>query len=201
MPLFENKKIVISGGPGSGKSTLVGLLRRKGYKCVDEFSRTLIENAQKMGENNIFKSQPLYFSEEVWKERKKQYEKFKPEINKTQGPYIFFDRGLHDVVAYLDCIGVPYDSQQFDPSAFPYDMAMLLPPWKAIYSQDNERKEDFEEAEKLYFYIKKIYQKYKIPIVEIPFESPEVRISILLDYLNHGKNAWLLKAILEEQCL
>ena len=59
MPLFENKKIVISGGPGSGKSTLVGLLRRKGYKCVDEFSRTLIENAQKMGENNIFKT-PQY---------------------------------------------------------------------------------------------------------------------------------------------
>lgn len=184
MPLFENKKIVISGGPGSGKSTLVSLLRRNGYVCVDEFSRTLIENAQKKGEHNIFKSQPLYFSEEVWKARREKYEKFKPKINKTKSSYTFFDRGLHDVVAYLDCIGVPYNPHQFDPSSFHYDMAMLLPPWEAIYTQDNERKEDFEEAEKLYFYIKKTYQKYKIPIFEIPFERPEVRISTLLKYLN-----------------
>ena len=76
MPLFENKKIVISGGPGSGKTTLVNLLRRNGYVCVDEFSRTLIENAQKKGEHNIFKSQPLYFSEEVWKARREKYENY-----------------------------------------------------------------------------------------------------------------------------
>ena len=186
MPLFENKKIVISGGPGSGKTTLVNLLRNRGYKWVDEFSRTLIENAQKKGENNIFNTQPLYFSKEVWKVRKKQYEKYISGINKTQNLYVFFDRALHDVVAYLDYIGVSYDPHQFDPSAFPYDMAMLLPPWEAIYTKDNERKEDFEEAEKLYFYIKKTYQKYNIPIVEIPFEIPEARITTLLDYLNHG---------------
>ena len=189
MPLIENKKIVISGGHGSGKSTLVNLLRRRGYKCVDEFSRSVIENAQKKGEHNIFKSQPLYFSEEVWKGRKEQYEKSKPAINKTQSPYIFFDRGLHDVVAYLECVGVPFDAHQFDPSVFPYDMAILLPPWKTIYRQDNERKEGFEESEKLYFYIKKTYQKYKIPVVEIPFERSEVRVSTLLEYLNCGKNA------------
>ena len=50
MPLFKNKKIVISGGPGSGKTTLVNLLRLKGYECIDEFSRTLIKRAQKQGE-------------------------------------------------------------------------------------------------------------------------------------------------------
>ena len=60
MHLFKNKKIVISGGPGSGKTTLVNLLRVKGYECIDEFSRTIIKRAQKQGENNFFKSQPLF---------------------------------------------------------------------------------------------------------------------------------------------
>jgi predicted ATPase len=189
MPLIKNKKIVISGGPGSGKTTLVNLLRDKGYKCFDEYSRILIQSAQKKGENNIFKSHPLFFSEEVWKGREEQYKKYGPSLGKAQKPYVFFDRGLHDVVAYLEYIGAPYDSQKFDLSNYTYDMALLLPPWKAIYIKDNERKEDFEEAEKLYFYIKNTYQKNNIPIVEIPIQTPEVRISTLLEYLDHGKNA------------
>ncbi|MEC7173627.1 MAG: AAA family ATPase, partial [Bacteroidota bacterium] len=49
MPLIENKKIVISGGPGSGKTTLVNLLKDKGYRCFEEFSRILIDRAQKSG--------------------------------------------------------------------------------------------------------------------------------------------------------
>ena len=101
--------------------------------------------------------------------------------------YIFFDRGLHDVVAYLECIGFNYERHKYDLSDFHYDMVILLPPWKAIYIKDNERTESFEEAEKLYFYIKNTYQNYNIPIVEIPFQRPEVRISVLLEYLKHGK--------------
>lgn len=189
MSQIENKKIVISGGPGSGKTTLVNLLRDKGYNCFDEYSRILIQSAQKKGENNIFKSQPLYFSEEVWKGRKEQYNKSRQSLGKAQKPYVFFDRGLHDVVAYLKCIGTSYDSKKFDLSNFTYDMALLVPPWKVIHIKDNERKEDFEEVENLYFYIKNTYQKNNIPIVEIPFQTPELRISTLLDYLDNEKNA------------
>jgi predicted ATPase len=189
MPLIKNKKIVISGGPGSGKTTMVNLLRDKGYECFDEFSRVLIEKAQKSGENNIFKSRPIFFSEQVWKGRKDQYEKSYLGLDKPEKQYVFFDRGLHDVVAYLDSIGVSYDPKRFDLSLFPYDMALLLPPCKSIYTKDKERKEDFEEAEKLYFYIKKTYQTNNIPLVEVPFQSPELRISSLLDYLDQRKNA------------
>ena len=85
MNLFNNKKIVISGGPGSGKTTLVNLLRVKGYECIDEFSRILIKRAQKQGKNNIFKTQPLEFSKKVWNGRKEQYKNSKPNSNKTQG--------------------------------------------------------------------------------------------------------------------
>jgi len=189
MSMIKNKKIVISGGPGSGKTTLVNLLRNRGHECVEEFSRIIIENAQKKGEKNIFKSEPISFSEEIWKGRKEQYEKFDIYWGKAKKPYVFFDRGLHDVVAYLECNGVPYDPHKFDLSNFPYEMALLLPPWKAIYIKDNERKEDFEETEKLYFYIKNTYQKNNIPIIEIPFQNPELRISTLHKYLDNEKNA------------
>ena len=38
MTPIESKKVVISGGPGSGKTTLINLLREKGYDCSNEFS-------------------------------------------------------------------------------------------------------------------------------------------------------------------
>ena len=59
MHLFKNKKIVISGGPGSGKTTLVNLLRVKGYECMDEFSRTIIKRAQKQEKIIFLNHNPL----------------------------------------------------------------------------------------------------------------------------------------------
>ena len=82
--MSKNNKIVISGGPGSGKTTLVNFLRLKGYECIDEFSRTIIKRAQKKGESNIFKSKPLYFSKELWKGRKEQYKNSDLSIKKSQ---------------------------------------------------------------------------------------------------------------------
>lgn len=188
MPL-KNKKIVISGGPGSGKTTLIDLLNKNGFDCIEELSRGIIQNAREEGEDNFFTSQPIIFSEQVWQGRRRQYETANSKSCNHQKPYVFFDRGLYDVVAYLECLAISYDPNRFDLTKYNYDLALLLPPWKAIYTTDNERKESFEEAEKLYFYIKKTYQNQRIPIIEIPFQSPEARISTLLQYLDHGKNA------------
>ena len=49
MCVNENKKVVITGGPGSGKSTLINLLARSGYNCLKEFSRTLIQKYKNKG--------------------------------------------------------------------------------------------------------------------------------------------------------
>ena len=151
MHLFKNKKIVISGGPGSGKTTLVNLLRVKGYECMDEFSRTIIKRAQKHGENNFFKSQPLEFSKEVWNGRKEQYKNSKPSSSKTQKSYVFFDRGLHDVLAYMDCLGVTYDTCKFDLSGFPYDLAVLLLPGSPFISKIMNERRVFGKLKKYIF--------------------------------------------------
>ena len=69
---MKKKRIVISGGPGSGKTTLINSLNKLGYSTFDEYSRTLIEKAKNEGKNRYFLSDPYLFSEALFTGRKKQ---------------------------------------------------------------------------------------------------------------------------------
>ena len=47
--MIETSKIVISGGPGSGKTTIINSLKNLGHFCYNEISRDLIEKNRKNG--------------------------------------------------------------------------------------------------------------------------------------------------------
>ena len=92
MCVNENKKVVITGGPGCGKSTLINLLARSGYNCLKEFSRTLIQKYKNKGEENYFKSKPIQFSKLIWKKEKNNLSKqMKWSLNKIN--HLFFLTG------------------------------------------------------------------------------------------------------------
>ena len=100
--MIKTSKIVISGGPGGGKTTVINSLKNLGYFCYDEISRDLIEKSKKNGCQNLFIENPLRFSEILWKKREEQYKK-----STIQKKYdkVFFDRSLLDITSYLEFIG------------------------------------------------------------------------------------------------
>ena len=52
------RRILITGSPGSGKTTLIKGLKKKGYKVFYEFSRSLIKSHDNEGNKNLFLVQP-----------------------------------------------------------------------------------------------------------------------------------------------
>ena len=59
-----NKEIiVIIGGPGTGKSTIIDGLIDKGFCCYPEISRQVTLEAKKQGIEQLFLENPLLFSE------------------------------------------------------------------------------------------------------------------------------------------
>ena len=175
---MKSKKIVITGGPGTGKSSIIHNLEDKGEKCLHEISRQVTLEAQKEGIDQLFLEQPLLFSEKLLEGRLDQFRI----AREYELDHIFIDRGLPDVVAYMDYFSTNY------PEVFhqtcennKYDLIFILPPWREIYTSDNERYESYEEALKISSYLYSTYRRYGYDPIEVPKLSVEERTNFILD--------------------
>ncbi|EDM43512.1 hypothetical protein SCB49_00645 [unidentified eubacterium SCB49] len=175
------KRIVLAGGPSTGKTTLINHLSSKGYDCQEEISRQVILEAQAKGIEQLFLTDPLLFSKKLLEGRYEQYKE--AENNKTD--LLFYDRGMPDVTAYMDYIGSHYP-HSFAQTIFDhrYDLVFLLPPWKDIHVNDNERYETFEQGQRIYNYLKKGYKQFGYDVIEVPYGSIEDRTEFLLKTIN-----------------
>lgn len=176
----ETKKIVITGAPGTGKTSLIEALKKKGYFCLDEISRQVTREAQKKGISQLFLKDPLLFSELLLEGRVAQY----LEAKESDSEIIFLDRGIPDISAYMDYFGNNYPPE-FKNTAknFPYDEVFLLPPWEDIYISDEERYESFEQARVIHDFIAETYISEGYQPIELPHGTIEERVSFLLDRL------------------
>jgi len=177
---LKTKRIVISGGPGSGKTTLINHLEKKGHSCMHEISRAVTQKAQEDGIEQLFLENPILFSQKLLEGRLKQYR----DAFHFEDSFLFYDRGMPDVTAYMDYINSHYPINFSETcNSYRYDAVFLLPPWEAIYEQDNERYESFAQAEKLYHFLLKGYQKYDYNVLEVPTGTIEDRTSYMLEHL------------------
>lgn len=172
----NTKRVVIIGGPGTGKTTLIHSLEEKGYACKHEISREVIKAAQKEGVEQLFLTDPILFSQKLLEGRLRQFK----EAQTIEAPLLFYDRGLPDVPIYMDYLGTKYPHYFIETcKRNTYDTIFLLPPWKEIYQQDSERYESFDIATKLYSYLKKGYQNFGYTPVEVPIGSVENRLQFI----------------------
>ena len=172
------KKIALIGGPATGKTTLIDALKAKGFSCMDEISRQITIEAQKKGVKQLFLEDPIWFSKHLLEARKNQ---FLVSQNFNE-PLVFFDRGLPDVVAYLDYIKSDFDHEFITVcETHKYDQVFILPPWKAIHKTDNERYESFDQLVEIHEYLKKWYSKFGYTAIEIEKGSIEDRLEFILE--------------------
>lgn len=174
---MQNKKIVITGGPGTGKSSIIDQLELRGHTCLHEVSREITAEAQRHGIDQLFLEEPVLFSEKLLDARIVQHAQA---LNASED-LVFIDRGIPDVVAYLNYFGNSYPAKFNNAcSKYFYDHIFLLPPWKDIYHTDKERYESFDQASLIYNYIKKTYITLGYFPIEVPLESVELRCEFIL---------------------
>lgn len=175
---MKTSKIVITGGPGTGKSSIINNLEEKGETCLHEISRQVTLEAKKEGIDQLFLEKPLLFSQKLLEGRLEQFLK----ADTMNADYIFLDRGLPDVLAYLDYFTTIYP-ELFHTTCneYRYDKVFILPPWKEIYTSDNVRYESYEEALKISSYLYSTYKKYGYDPIEVPKLAIEDRTEFILN--------------------
>lgn len=179
---MQKEIVVIIGGPGTGKTTIIDGLLEKGFCCYPEVSREVTIEAKKQGIDQLFLANPLLFSEMLLEGRKKQFS------NATLEPHeiVFLDRGIPDVLAYMDFIGGAYPIH-FDVACREnvYSKIFILPPWEEIFFSDEQRYENYEQAKLIYSHLRITYENYGYQIIDVPKDSVDNRILFILEQLSN----------------
>lgn len=176
-------KYIISGGPGAGKSTLLQALHKKGYNVSEEASRQMIIEEIANGSNCLPWINLPCFARKVLARMIHCYKHAT-----TASATTFFDRGIPDIIAYLQVAEKPVEEVYYHAAAHnPYSqLVFLAPPWQEIYVNDSERWQTFEEAETLYYTIKSTYQSLDYTIIELPKASLEERVNFVMSQINRN---------------
>lgn len=180
MKVEKDNFYIITGGPGSGKSTLVQALKNQGFLTVAEAGRQIIQ-AQVSIEGDALH----------WKDQKKfcdlmlalsiyTYE----QMMETNHP-VFFDRGIPDLLGYCHLIKTDVPNYIRNAIAlFRYNpQVFITPPWEAIYHHDKERKQDWQEAIATYEAIANAYRETGYQLIELPKCSVQERVEFILSHV------------------
>ena len=185
---MNTKKIVITGGPSTGKTSVITHLEKLGFTCLHEVIRLMTIEKKEEESELVFKTNPIVsvsnpkeFNQRILDARIEQYKS----VGSFEEDNIFFDRGIPDVLAYMDCFNQTYETE-FEKAcqAYIYDAVFIMPPWKEIHISDNERFESYEETTLVHDCLFNCYTRFGYEVHVVPQMSVDKRVDFILDHLN-----------------
>jgi len=172
-----DRLFVITGGPGSGKSTLIDALAGHGIAGMPEAGRAIIQEQMAIGGEALPWSDRRTFAELMLSREIRSYRA----ALKLSGPVVF-DRGVPDVAGYLRLCGlsIPLHVHKAAQMFRYHRRVFIAPPWPEIFTQDGQRKQSLEEARATCEAMQETYSELDYELISIPLDSIEKRVRFIL---------------------
>ena len=174
-------RVILSGAPGVGKTTLLATLAVMGFRTVSESARAII--AERLAAGLSPRPESLEFAKETLRRDTKKYEAVgsAPDL-------VFFDRGAIEAIAMVNEaqsmsageLAAQLANFHFHPQVF------ILPPWREIYTTDSEREHTFEHAERVHGALTAWYAALGYAVHTVPCASLAVRALHVLHVIHHS---------------
>jgi predicted ATPase len=175
-------RIVITGGPGAGKTTLLLALQARGYTIVGDSPRTIIQERRRRGLSP--RPNAYEFAHETLR---MDIENFV--LHAATPGYVFFERSILDALCGLDRVArLDESALSMWLSKYQYcSKVFVLPPWEAIYVNDDERDHTFEHAESVYRILHEWYRRLdQYQVIEVPRVSVAERCMYVMQALENS---------------
>jgi len=155
-------------------------LARRGFPFASEVARQIIQEQIQAGGTALPWGDREAYTRLMLQRSIESY------LEHTPAPQpMFSDRGIPDTLCYARLIGLRDDGFIQDACCrFRYaPLVFLAPPWREIYETDNERKQDFAEAERTFDQMAEVYRECGYALSELPKATPAARATFILRQL------------------
>lgn len=178
--IFCMKRIILTGAPGTGKTILLEGLRKQGYSVFQESSREVIKE-------EITKEKGILPWNDLDNFIIKVIEKDIKNYQAASENFCFYDRCLIDIAAYEYMYKNTISSSLKDLiSEHTYHKKFFFAPiWEDIYHMDEERRETYQEAQKIHTHLLDIYKLFGYIPIEIPKTSVEKRLEFVMENISN----------------
>lgn len=167
------RRAVLTGAPGAGKTTLLDAAAAAGMATSPEVARRILKAP---GGMELRATDPLGFAEAMAEAHAHEFECHA----RHPGP-VLFDRGLPDVVGFLDVSGlaVPTAVDRVCRNLRYTGPILRAPAWAAIYAQDAERIQNWEQAVASDDAVTAAWKRYGYDVVDLPLAAVAERLEFL----------------------
>ncbi len=168
---------MLTGGPGTGKSTLLAELARREIATVPEVARAILQSP---GGMKMRADHPATFARAMYLGELKAFEDAG-----RRGGLTVFDRGFADSAAFLELEGCkPLTELENAGRKCRYEGPVFrAPPWREIYHTDAERNQDWDQVIASDAAIAAVWEQYGYQLIDLPLLPVRERADWLLAQL------------------
>lgn len=177
---------IFTGGPGAGKTSLLNELEARGYQCIPEVARTIIQEQVSDAGDALPWADTGKYAELMLIRSIRDFRG-----NSTLTTPCLFDRGIPDTLAYCTLVGQEMNKELVNEAlSYRYNpIVFILPPWQEIYHTDSERKQDFQLAVETFRRIEETYSMLGYELIQVPRLPVSQRADFVWDILKNNRKA------------